>query len=31
MPFVYIVLVTMAIIYVFPEVALWLPGVLYSR
>ena len=30
MPFVYIVLVTMLIIYVFPQVALWLPGVLYS-
>jgi tripartite ATP-independent transporter DctM subunit len=30
MPFVYIVLITMLIIYVFPQVALWLPGVLYS-
>ncbi len=30
MPFVYIVLVTMLIIYVFPQVALWLPGALYS-
>ena len=31
MPFVYIVLVTMAVIYVFPQVALWLPGVLYGN
>ena len=31
MPFVYIVLVTMLIIYVFPQVALWLPGVLYGN
>jgi tripartite ATP-independent transporter DctM subunit len=30
MPFVYVVLITMLIIYVFPQVALWLPGVLYS-
>ena len=30
MPFVYIVLVTMAMIYAFPQIALWLPGVLYS-
>jgi tripartite ATP-independent transporter DctM subunit len=30
MPFVYIVLVTMAMIYTFPQIALWLPGVLYS-
>jgi tripartite ATP-independent transporter DctM subunit len=30
MPFVYIVLITMLVIYVFPGVALWLPGVLYS-
>ena len=31
MPFVYIVLVTMLIIYVFPGVALWLPNALYGR
>ncbi len=31
MPFVYIVLVTMAIIYVFPGIALWLPNALYGR
>jgi tripartite ATP-independent transporter DctM subunit len=30
MPFVYIVLITMAVLYVFPQVALWLPGLLYS-
>ncbi len=30
MPFVYIVLITMAIIYAFPQVTLWLPSVLYS-
>ena len=30
MPFVYIVLVTMVIIYVFPQITLWLPSVLYS-
>jgi tripartite ATP-independent transporter DctM subunit len=30
MPFVYIILITMLIIYVFPQVALWLPSVLYS-
>ncbi len=30
MPFVYIILVTMLVIYVFPQVALWLPGLLYS-
>ena len=31
MPFVYIVLVTMLIIYVFPGVALWLPNAIYGR
>ncbi|MEK6244139.1 MAG: TRAP transporter large permease subunit [Pseudomonadota bacterium] len=30
MPFVYIVLVTMVLLYVFPQIALWLPSVLYS-
>jgi len=30
MPFVYIVLITMAIIYAFPQITLWLPAVLYS-
>ncbi len=30
MPFVYIILVTMLVIYVFPQVALWLPGILYK-
>jgi tripartite ATP-independent transporter DctM subunit len=31
MPFVYVVLVTMLIVYVFPGIALWLPGVIYGR
>jgi tripartite ATP-independent transporter DctM subunit len=30
MPFVYIVLLTMLVIYVFPQITLWLPSVLYS-
>jgi len=30
MPFVYIVLATMVIMYVFPQTTLWLPGVLYG-
>ena len=31
MPFVYIVLFTMLIMYVFPQITLWLPTQLYSR
>ena len=31
MPFVYVVLVTMLAIYVFPGIALWLPNALYGR
>jgi tripartite ATP-independent transporter DctM subunit len=31
MPFVYVVLVTMLVVYVYPGIALWLPGVLYGR
>ena len=31
MPFVYVVLVTMLMIYVFPGIALWLPSALYGR
>ena len=31
MPFVYVVLVTMLVVYVFPGIALWLPNTLYSR
>ena len=31
MPFVYVVLVTMLVVYVFPGVALWLPNALYGR
>jgi TRAP-type mannitol/chloroaromatic compound transport system permease large subunit len=30
MPFVYIVLVTMVIMYVFPQTTLWLPELLYG-
>ncbi|TAK46471.1 MAG: TRAP transporter large permease subunit [Betaproteobacteria bacterium] len=30
MPFVYIVLITMLMIYVFPQITLWLPSILYS-
>jgi tripartite ATP-independent transporter DctM subunit len=30
MPFVYIVLITMVLMYIFPQLVLWLPGVLYS-
>jgi TRAP-type mannitol/chloroaromatic compound transport system permease large subunit len=30
MPFVYIVLVTMVLLYAFPQISLWLPSVLYS-
>jgi tripartite ATP-independent transporter DctM subunit len=31
MPFVYVVIVTMLMIYIFPSIALWLPNTLYSR
>jgi tripartite ATP-independent transporter DctM subunit len=31
MPFVYVVLVTMLLVYVFPGIALWLPDVIYGR
>ena len=31
MPFVYVVLVTMLIVYVFPGIAMWLPNALYGR
>jgi tripartite ATP-independent transporter DctM subunit len=30
MPFVYIVLITMTLLYMFPQISLWLPGLLYS-
>jgi tripartite ATP-independent transporter DctM subunit len=30
MPFVYIVILTMVVMYVFPQLVLWLPSVLYS-
>jgi len=31
MPFVYVVLVTMVVVYVFPGIAMWLPNALYGR
>jgi tripartite ATP-independent transporter DctM subunit len=31
MPFVYVVIVTMAVVYVFPGIAMWLPEQLYGR
>jgi tripartite ATP-independent transporter DctM subunit len=31
MPFVYVVILTMAIVYVFPGIAMWLPNALYGR
>ncbi len=31
MPFLYIVIFSMVIIYVFPQTVLWLPGVIYGR
>ena len=31
MPFLYVVLVSMVVVYVFPQVALWLPGVVYGK
>ena len=31
MPFLYVVLVCMVVVYVFPQVALWLPSVIYGR
>ena len=31
MPFLYIVLVSMIIVYVFPQIALWLPNVIYGN
>jgi tripartite ATP-independent transporter DctM subunit len=31
MPFVYVVLVTMVVVYVFPGIAMWLPNSLYGR
>jgi tripartite ATP-independent transporter DctM subunit len=31
LPFLYVVLVSMVIVYVFPQVALWLPGAIYGK
>ena len=31
LPFVFLVFITMAVVYIFPEIALWLPDLLYGR
>ena len=31
LPFVFMVFISMALLYAFPEIALWLPDQLYSR
>ena len=31
LPFLYVVLLSMLVVYVFPQVALWLPGVVYGK
>jgi TRAP-type mannitol/chloroaromatic compound transport system permease large subunit len=31
MPFMFIVIVAMALLYVFPAIGMWLPSVLYGR
>jgi tripartite ATP-independent transporter DctM subunit len=31
MPFVYVVILSMVMIYIFPQIALWLPNLLYTR
>ena len=31
MPFLYIVVVSMVMVYIWPEIALWLPGAIYGR
>lgn len=31
MPFIYIVISCMALVYIFPEIALWLPDYLYGN
>jgi len=31
MPFMYIVIIAMALLYIFPEIGLWLPNLLYGR
>jgi TRAP-type mannitol/chloroaromatic compound transport system permease large subunit len=30
LPFVFMVFATMALVYIFPAIALWLPGLLYG-
>jgi TRAP-type mannitol/chloroaromatic compound transport system permease large subunit len=31
LPFVFMVFLTMVVVYIFPEVAMWLPNKLYGR
>jgi TRAP-type mannitol/chloroaromatic compound transport system permease large subunit len=31
LPFLFLVLVSMVIVYVFPQIAYWLPGIVYGR
>ena len=31
MPFMFIVIIAMALLYIFPEIGMWLPSVLYGR
>jgi TRAP-type mannitol/chloroaromatic compound transport system permease large subunit len=31
MPFLFIVLISMVVVYVFPQTVLWLPSVIYGR
>jgi TRAP-type mannitol/chloroaromatic compound transport system permease large subunit len=31
MPFLYIVLMSMLVVYVFPQVAMWLPNAIYGN
>jgi TRAP-type mannitol/chloroaromatic compound transport system permease large subunit len=31
LPFVFMVFLTMALVYIFPQIALWLPDMLYSK
>jgi TRAP-type mannitol/chloroaromatic compound transport system permease large subunit len=31
MPFMFIVIIAMALLYIFPQIGMWLPSVLYGR
>jgi TRAP-type mannitol/chloroaromatic compound transport system permease large subunit len=31
MPFLYVVLGSMVVVYIWPQIALWLPGVVYGK